>query len=142
MIEGWGGPPLNARVTRIEPAGFKEISALGVEEQRVHVRLDLAGPANEWRRLGHEYRVFVRVIVAKADDALIVPLSALFRSGDQWAVFKVESARARLQPVEIGERNLRHAAVRGGLREGEVVIVHPNDRITGGVRIVERQAAR
>jgi HlyD family secretion protein len=142
IIEGWGGRPLGARVTRIEPAGFKEISALGVEEQRVNVRLDLTDPPAEWRRLGHDYRVFVRVIVSKADDVLIVPLSALFRTGNQWAVFKAEDGRAKLQPVEIGERNLRHAAVRGGLNADDVVIVHPNDRIASGVRVMERQTTQ
>lgn len=139
IIEGWGGQQLHARVTRIEPAGFVKISALGVEEQRVNVRLELTDRPDEWQRLGHDYRIFARIIVSKEDGALIVPLSALFRRGEEWAVFKVEGGRAKLQPVEIGARNLRHAAVHNGLAQGDAVIVHPNDRIADGVSIVERQ---
>ncbi|MEJ2118033.1 MAG: HlyD family efflux transporter periplasmic adaptor subunit, partial [Alphaproteobacteria bacterium] len=78
-IEGWGGKMLHARVTRIEPAGFKKISALGVEEQRVNVRPDLTDGPSDWGQLGHDYRVFVRIVVEKAENALVVPLSALFR---------------------------------------------------------------
>jgi HlyD family secretion protein len=141
FIEDWGGKTLRARVRRIEPAGFEKISALGIEEQRVLVRLDLLDPREEWSRLGHEYRVFVRIVVWSADDALTVPLSALFRQGDDWAVFKAVDGRVALQRVTIGERNARQAAVESGLAEGDMVIMHPNDRIANGVAIAERQSA-
>lgn len=138
-VEGWGGKMLHAKVTRIEPAGFKKISALGVEEQRVNVRLDLVDPPTAWDQLGHDYRVFVRIVVEKADNALVVPLSALFRRGEEWAVFKVEDGVAKLTSIKLGARNLRHAAIREGLKEGDIVIVHPNDRIADGVQVVKRQ---
>lgn len=112
-----------------------------MEEQRVNVRLDLTDRPDEWRRLGHDYRVFARIIISKQDDTLTVPLSALFRRGEQWAVFKVVGNRAKLQPVEIGARNLWHAEVKSGLVQGDAVIVHPNDRIADGVRIEERRTA-
>ncbi len=139
LVEDWGGPPLHARVRRIEPAGFEKISALGIEEQRVFVRLDLTDPPEAWQRLGHEYRVYVRIIVWSTDRALTVPLSALFRQGDSWAVFKAAQDRASLQKVSLGERNSRAAVVESGLGEGDHVILHPNDRIADGVSIVERQ---
>ncbi len=138
-IENWGGEPLHAKVRRVEPAGFTKISALGVEEQRVIVRLNLTDPPAKWRRLGHDYRVFVRVVVAKVENALTVPLSALFRKGERWAVFKVVDGRAKLTLIEAGERNLRYAEVKSGLKEGDTVIVHPNDRISDGVSISVRQ---
>ena len=42
LIEAWGGAePLNGRVQRVEPFGFTKVSALGIEEQRVNVIVDL-----------------------------------------------------------------------------------------------------
>lgn len=139
IIEEWGGKPLRARVRRIEPTAFQKVSALGIEEQRVLVRLDLVSAPEEWQRLGHDYRVFVRIVVWETDRALTVPLSALFRQGESWAVFTVtEEGAAKLRPIKLGERNLRYAIVEEGVNEGERVILHPNDQIRDEVRIVER----
>ena len=139
IVEGWGGLQLAARVDRVEPAGFTKVSALGIEEQRVKVVLSLTGDPGQRRRLGHDYRVLVRIIVHEAPDALLVPLGALFRQGEAWAVFIVERSRARVRMVEVGARNARHAEVVGGLAAGERVILHPSDRVLEGVRVVERR---
>lgn len=139
IIEDWGGPPLKARVRRIEPAGFEKVSALGIEEQRVLVRLDLLDAPEAWQRLGHEYRVFARIVVWETPDALTAPLSALFRQGEDWAVFRVVDGKAVLTKLRLGERNPRMAVVEEGLAPGDRVILHPNDRIATGVAILERQ---
>src|SRR5207248_7492929 len=84
-IDHWGGPrALEARVRSIEPSGFTKVSALGVEEQRVRVLLDLTAPSDEWRTLGDNYRVEVHVVAWQADAVLRVPTAALFRRGDAW----------------------------------------------------------
>ena len=134
-IEGWGGTPLAARVTRIEPAGFTKISALGIEEQRVRtiLKLEIGGEAVD--RLGHEFRVFARILVYEAPDALRMPISALFRKRDRWSVYTVERGRARSTPIEIGQRNASYAEVLSGLPEGAAVILHPSDRVADGVRV-------
>jgi HlyD family secretion protein len=138
-IESWGGDKmLAARVKRIEPTGFTKVSALGIEEQRVKVVLDFTGPESEWRQLGHGYRVIARVVVWHSDDALQVPLGALFRAGDNWAVFVVAGGRAQRRTVKIGERNLHAARVIGGLKPGEQVVLHPSDRVHDGVRVEAR----
>lgn len=142
-IEGWGGPPLAARVRRVEPSGFTKVSTLGIEEQRVRTVLDLldGGPDGGPDRtaLGHGYRVQVRIVVERHDGALLVPLGALFRQGADWAVFVVgEDGRAALRAIEAGARDARHALVVSGLTEGERVILHPSDRIAAGVRVIER----
>ncbi len=138
-IESWGGDKmLAARVKRIEPTGFTKVSALGIEEQRVKVILDFTGPESEWRQLGHGYRVIARVVVWHSDDVLKVPLGALFREGENWAVFVVAGGRAHRRLVKIAERNLHAAHVVDGLKAGEQVVLHPSDRVHDGVRVEPR----
>lgn len=138
-IDGWGGAPLRGQVSRIDPAGFLKVSALGIEEQRVRTVINLIDPPDAWSRLGHEYRVMVQVAVWSGEDALAVPVSALFRKGDEWAVFAVRNGRARSTNVTVGRRNSRVAQVLSGLLEGDRVVLHPSDRIRDGVAVSERE---
>ena len=138
-IESWGGDAiLNARVKRIEPTGFTKVSALGIEEQRVKVILDFTGAPEERRQLGHGYRIIARVVVWHG-EGLLVPLGALFRQGESWAVFVLADGRAQRRLINIGERNLHNARVVDGLKIGEQVIMHPSDRVADDVRIEPRE---
>jgi len=133
-IDGWGGLPLRARVRRIEPSGFTKLSALGVEEQRVITYLDLLDPSAA-APLGHDYRVTARIVTSSSPAVLRAPASALFRQGEDWAVYRVRSGRAGLVKVQIGRRNEDSAEVRQGLAAGDVVVVYPGDRLKDGVRV-------
>jgi HlyD family secretion protein len=141
-IDGWGGTPLLAKVIRVEPAGFTKVSALGIEEQRVRTILTLQNAPEFPDRLGHEFRVFAKITIHQSPDALCVPISALFRKGEKWAVYVIERGRARTVPVEIGQRNAGFAEVLKGLPEGTAVILHPSDRIVDGVSVVRSSAAQ
>jgi HlyD family secretion protein len=134
-VEGWGGAPLAAKVTRVEPAGFTKVSALGIEEQRVRTILQLQTVGDSADRLGHEFHVFVKINVYESRDALGVPISAIFRNRDRWFVYTVQRGRARAVPIDIGERNAEYAEVLTGLTEGATVILHPSDRIADGVKV-------
>lgn len=139
QIDGWGGPPIKGRVVRVDPAGFLKVSALGIEEQRVRTIIDFVDPPSAWSRLGHDYRVIVHVNIWSAENALTVPVSALFRKGDDWAVFAVKDGRARSTIVKIGHRNSRVAEVLSGVSAGSQVILHPSDRIRDRTAVSERQ---
>jgi HlyD family secretion protein len=140
-IESWGGDKvLPAKVRRVEPTGFTKVSALGIEEQRVKVILDFTGPPSEWQKLGHDYRVIARVVIWHRNDVLQVPLGALFREGNNWAVFAVADGRAERRLVTIGERNLHAARVLKGLKLGDKVVLHPSDRVHDGVKVEPRQS--
>jgi HlyD family secretion protein len=140
MFERWGGAqPLEGRVRRVEPVAFTKISALGVEEQRVLILVAITSPESEWRRLGDRYRVEASFILWEADSVLQVPASALFRHGEGWAVFVVEEKFARRRAVEVGRRNARFGQIVSGLREGETVIVHPDDTVVEGVEVTARR---
>ena len=126
---------LAAVVRRIEPSGFTKVSALGVEEQRVNVILDLVEAGDEDPVLGDAYRVDVRIVVWEAADVVQVPTAALFRHGAGWAVYEIRDRRARLTPVEIGRQTGRDAEVAAGLSEGATVIVHPPDSLADRARV-------
>lgn len=134
IIEQWGGErPLHGYVRRIEPSGFTKISALGVEEQRVYVIIDLVEPPQERPTLGDAFRVEARIVEWESADVLKLPLSALFRDGDEWAVFVVERGTARLRRVTIGHQSSLEAEVLAGLSAGEEAILHPGDNIRAGI---------
>jgi HlyD family secretion protein len=112
------------------------VSALGLEEQRVNVVLDLAEPPPP--ELGHGYRVDVTIVVREDKEDLRVPATALYRYDDRWAVFAVEDGRARIVEVEIGPSDGTWTAVTNGLGVGATVIAQPSDTIEDGAHVATR----
>jgi len=139
-IERWGGKtPLKGHVRVVEPSAFTKLSALGVEEQRVNVIIDLDEERERWSTLGDGYRVEARISVWEGEDVLRLPASAVFRSEEAWATFVVEEGTATLRAVEIGETNGLETEVLGGLEEGDLVIAYPSDSVRDGVSVRARQ---
>jgi HlyD family secretion protein len=134
IIDDWGGTaPLHALVRVVEPGAFTKVSALGVEEQRVNVILD---PTGDTANLADAYRVEVRVITWRASDALQVPSSALFRVGEQWAVFRVSDGRAQRRIVKVGHHGEGETELLDGLNAGDSVVVYPSSDLKDGARVV------
>ncbi len=153
VIERWGGPAtLEGRVRSVEPGAFTKVSALGVEEQRVRVLIDITSPRDAWQALGDGYRVSVRIVTLAEDKAVQVPVSAVFplpagsagagtdaESAPSFAVFLSDGGRARLVPVVLAARNGSAAWIRSGLATGQQVIVYPPAAVRDGVRIAARK---
>ena len=139
VVERWGGPGLlEARLRRVDPAAFTRVSALGIEEQRVRLRLDLLTPPEGRPGLGDGFRVHVRLILWRAGDVLQVPQAALFRQGDGWALFTEREGRARLTAVGIGRQAGGTVEVLSGPAEGDPVVLYPPATLADGARIVPR----
>ncbi|MEO7192378.1 MAG: HlyD family efflux transporter periplasmic adaptor subunit [Vicinamibacterales bacterium] len=139
LIDHWGGSHvLHGRVRRVEPAAFTKVSALGVEEQRVNVRIDFDG-TSEVAVLGDNFGVEVRVVLWKSDAVVKAPPGSLFRQGEGWAVYAVVDGRADVRPVVLGHRNDAEAEVSSGIDEGAVVVVYPPDTLRTGVRLTTRR---
>jgi HlyD family secretion protein len=130
-----GGLRLGGRVRRIEPAAYTKVSALGIEEQRVDVLVDLLPNPATSERVADGYRVDAAIEIARDEDVLRIPLSALFRHGDDWATFRVVDGRARLTTIRVGRRGEELASVLAGLEPGAVVIEYPSDAVRDGVRV-------
>jgi HlyD family secretion protein len=143
LLEQWGGPvPLEGRVRLVEPAAFTKISALGVEEQRVNVVVDITTPLEQRRSLGDNFRVEARVVVWEDARALKAPSSALFRRGGDWAAFVLRDGQARLVPVKAGRSSGPETQIISGLKEGDEVILYPGDRVKDGQRVQALQVSR
>jgi HlyD family secretion protein len=140
QIEQWGGPrPLRGKVSVVEPGGYTKVSSLGVEEQRVKVRVDFTEALPPGVFLGDRYRVEARVVTWHGDRVLQVPTGALFRRGGQWQAFLFEGGKACATPVEVGQNNGVAAEVRAGLVEGQRVLVHAPDVIADGSPVRARK---
>lgn len=140
IITNWGGErDLMGVVKHVEPIGFKKVSALGIEEQRVNVLVDFRNDKAQWSRLGHGYQLDVDIVLSESNDVLAIPITALFREQQKWAVYAVVENRVEKRFVELGVQNHLHAQITKGLREGEGYILHPNDQIQEGVKVVQQQ---
>lgn len=139
MIEEWGGEStLQGTVRKIEPFGFTKTSALGIDEQRVNVIIDLSDPAEKWQRLAHGYQIEARVVLWESENVSKVPLTSLFRDNDNWAVFVEHENRAKLQHVKLGQRNGLEAEILEGLSANAYVISHPSNQIVDNILIKAR----
>lgn len=136
LLSHWGGAQdLQARVRLVEPAAFTKVSALGVEEQRVNVVLDISSPAQTWQTLGDGFKVDVRLLVQVVEPALKVPVSALFPAGVRWALFTVDGGRARRREVEVLARGSGEAWIKSELPPGTPVILYPPTKLEDGDRV-------
>jgi HlyD family secretion protein len=122
----------------VEPSGYKRISALGVEEQRVPVIIDITSPYDEWRNLGDGYRVVVEFLIWQGENVLQVPSSALFREKKSWALFTISNGRAHYREVEIDHQSGLWTEIVDGLSEVDLVLTHPDERIEDGTRVTQR----
>lgn len=143
VLEGWGGVELRGKVRLIEPLGYTKVSALGIEEQRVNVIIDFVDPPAAWQALAHGFRVNARIGVWEGADILKVPMGALFRLGNEWAVFATDDrGAARLKRVSVGHITNAEAEVLGGLSDGESVVLHPSEKIAEATPVRQRRTSQ
>ncbi|WP_100642652.1 efflux RND transporter periplasmic adaptor subunit [Alteromonas facilis] len=136
IISNWGdAKPLHGKVTRIEPVGFKKVSALGIEEQRVNVIVGFTSDYAERERLGHGYQVDVTIVLQELHDVITLPISALFREQNAWAAYAVVNGIAEKRTVTLGQKNSADAQILSGFAEGDTYVLHPNNQISDGVNV-------
>lgn len=128
--------PLAGRVRHIEPTAFTRVSALGIEEQRVNVLVDLLPASPEQALgLGDGFRVDARIVLSRTEQALRVPSAALVRDGQDWRVWMVQNGRVQARKVMVKERNSEFGSIEPGLlNAGDPVVLYPA-QLTDGRRV-------
>jgi HlyD family secretion protein len=144
-FERWGGQQrVEGKVRLVEPSAFTKLSALGVEEQRVNVIIDITSSQSEWQKVGDGYKVDARIVIREAADVLKAPSSAFFRDqnadADAWYVYVIDGDRAHKKAVKLGDRNADEAVVIEGMNENDQVVVYPSESLSDGamIRVVRR----
>ena len=139
MIADWGGnSELEGTVERVEPWGYTKYSSLGVEEQRVKAIIRFTSPKSEREKLGHGYRVEVKIVIWSDDNTLLIPSNALFRDGETWAVFRVVDKTAYQTRVKVGKDNGISAQILDGLSAGDQIVLYPSAGLADGAKVVRR----
>ena len=132
-INQWGGQEVKSGIVRrVSPAGFTRVSALGIEEQRVSVFIELDAPAPE---LGNDYRVNAEIVIEQAEDALAVPITALFRQDEQWYVFVYQEGELERRAVNVGFQSGIYRQIINGLNANEQVVNHPSGELEEGMQV-------
>lgn len=136
-IDGWGGDAqVRGKVRRVEPHAFTKVSVLGIEEKRANVIIDVIEPPAQ---LGDGFRVIARIRLWRAENALKIPVSSIFRcEAASWCVFSVVNGRAARREVRIGHRNAEEAELLDPLPEGLQLIRYPSNKLADGQRVIER----
>lgn len=136
-LHNWGGrEKLKAKVRHVEPSAFTKLSALGVEEQRVNVIIDLK---EKPKTLKDGFRVEASIVIWESKQALRVPIGALAGREKSQVVFVVEGDQVHKREVKIDHRNGQFAEVVSGLKKGERVVLYPDDKIKDGLQVTPRQ---
>ena len=137
-----GSKTLTGSVRLVKPEAFTKISSLGVEEQRVAVKIAFNRGTSDalttsGRTIGLKYQVRVRIITDEKTNTSLIPRTALFHGMDQqWQLYRVVDGKALLTDVEVGLMNDHTAEIVSGLQLGETVILAPESSIGNGQKVV------
>ena len=137
ILEGGilGDESMAATVNRIEPHGFTKVSALGIEQQRFRVIIDIDAAEH---KLPPGADLDARIIVDEKDDVLYIPPGAMFTTPQGPAVFTVAKGRARLRHIAVGLYGDQRLEITDGLDEGDTVILRPPQDLEPGDRVALR----
>ncbi len=145
MSPGFGATLLNGKITRIEPVAFTKISALGIEEQRVNVIIELDRLPDNNQKLGEGFRIEAHIILSSQENVLLVPSAALVRQGAGWQVLVHQNGRARARSVYVKQRSADvvwlDPDATNGVKKGDSVLLYPGT-ITDGQRIQVKNTLR
>ena len=132
---------LNGKVDRIWPTADRQ-------KATVEVRVQLLETSPVLRpEMGVRIVFLAEAPAAQPNDPkpnaaplLLVPENALVEAGGTVTVFVVERDVVHAQSVRIGERKGGRAAVEGGLRAGQRIVINPPTTLRDGDRV--RQIGR
>jgi HlyD family secretion protein len=126
-------------VKQVSRAGFVKLSALGVEEEKTLVYIQIINPQRQL--LGDTYHVELSILLDAEKKVLKIPIGSIFKTNNQWTVYTLSKNRADLKKILILKRNDSEAVIdeknkdSDALKENETVILFPGDQIFQGTLV-------
>ena len=123
---------LEGAVKKIYPYAFTKVSDLGVEQRRVKVDIEMK---DSIKNLRPGYDLDIKIVTDSKDNIILIPKDSLFNMEGKYFVFVNTNNKAELREVEKGMESQRQVEIVSGVKEGEVVILSPDENIEEGVSI-------
>lgn len=123
---------IKGKIYYIAPKAEKSISSLGVEQQRVEVRIKIQDMLEKFKA---GYGVDVDIVIGEKKDTLYIPEKAIFKLNGTDTVFVIEGERLELRTVQKGIENTDYTEVLAGVAEGEQVVLDPPEDLKPGMRV-------
>jgi HlyD family secretion protein len=115
----------------VSPGALVEMGNQGSQIE-VPVIVNITGDSKGLRT---GYTVDLTITTADIKKALAVPYEAVVEKDGKRIVYVVENGTARERKVETGLDTDLYTEIKTGLKEGETVIVEPEEKIKDGVRV-------
>ncbi len=121
LDSSWGDV-LNGRVVRVDSYPIPtRWSSSNVKDYACYV--EVLDPPNNMRP---GLAAQVTILLEQQDDALLVPVQAVYPHGKQHYCVVSANGRREVRRVELGSSNEKFVVIREGISEGEVVLQNPD----------------
>lgn len=119
-------------VKKIHPKAFSKISDLGIEQKRVKIEIELTENTDN---LKIDYDVNAKIVTQEKKSSIVAPDTAVFDYDDGDYVYVLDGNIARLRKIQSGIEGEDTIEVVSGLKEGDKVILNPDEKIKEGVEV-------
>jgi HlyD family secretion protein len=94
-------------------------------DMKVYLTTITIDSTQDWIKPGMSAKV--EILVNKLEDCVYVPVQAISADGDKQVCYIAHGLQPERREVQIGEFNDEFIEVKGGLKEGERVLLRPPD---------------
>jgi len=116
----------------IAPRAFTKISSLGVEQQKIDVRIKYDVKALALRQ---GYELDSNIVTTEKSGALMVAYKAVFESEGKNRIFVIKNGTLELREVATGIENDENIEIISGAAEGEKAVIDPPNNLKPGMKI-------
>jgi len=127
-----GNLTVKGKVIKIAPEAKNITSSLGVNQKRVLVTIEISDDTN---LLKPGYDLDSKIITEMKNDTLVVPDSSVFDYKGNSCVFVVDNGKAVIKQVNKGIESEKTIEIIDGLKEGDRIIVKPDNNTKEGMKV-------